>query len=193
MKPTFAVPVGLTLCLPWLPLSAAAVSRAESQEQVSAGSGLPWILILAVAAAGVILAVVLATRHSKPASPVGMPPQMPPIPPAPPAKSPATLEAVGTFLGGKHFGISSRAVIGRGMDADICVREAVVGRAHCQVCWQEGALYVTDLGSANGTTVEGVGLLMPNTPTRLRDGDVFWLGREQYAFRVRIRRSAGSM
>lgn len=55
----------------------------------------------------------------------------------------------------------NRCVIGRGTNADTIVSADMVSRRHA-VAWQEGgATWVLDLGSANGTFVEGVSASEP--------------------------------
>lgn len=57
----------------------------------------------------------------------------------------------------------NRCVIGRGSDADTVVSADMVSRRHA-MAWQEGgATWVLDLGSANGTYVEGVSAAEPLT------------------------------
>jgi hypothetical protein len=51
-----------------------------------------------------------------------------------------------------------------------------VSRVHSQLHLEEGKVYITDLGSTNGTYISGT-RLEPNTPTVLRKGDELLLGR----------------
>jgi pSer/pThr/pTyr-binding forkhead associated (FHA) protein len=46
--------------------------------------------------------------------------------------------------------------IGRGDEADICIRDTWASRVHCRLCVRDGELYLEDLGSCNGTLVNGV-------------------------------------
>jgi serine phosphatase RsbU (regulator of sigma subunit) len=46
--------------------------------------------------------------------------------------------------------------IGRTPPADIILAESEISRAHCLVALKDGELYVSDLGSTNGTFVDGV-------------------------------------
>lgn len=55
-------------------------------------------------------------------------------------------------------------------------KERGVSREHAHLHLNEGNVYVTDLGSANGTFVENQ-QINPNQPRRLRDGEEFFLGQ----------------
>ncbi|HEU5424159.1 MAG TPA: DUF3662 and FHA domain-containing protein [Nitrolancea sp.] len=62
--------------------------------------------------------------------------------------------------------------IGRALDNDIVLSEAEVSRHHARIEYQNGTFEVVDLGSTNGTSVNGV----PVSRGRLHDGDVIGLG-----------------
>jgi len=69
---------------------------------------------------------------------------------------------------GAHDGL----VIGRGPDCDVALRDDTVSRRHAQLVFRDGIWVVQDLGSRNGTTVNGrkVGR------SQLRPGDRLGLG-----------------
>ena len=48
-----------------------------------------------------------------------------------------------------------RIVIGRGRKADLALAEATISRAHAAVGFDESGFFVEDLGSTNGTLVNG--------------------------------------
>ena len=48
-----------------------------------------------------------------------------------------------------------RAVFGRDPEVDISIDDDSVSRQHCELCWMDGAWVVRDLGSTNGTRVNG--------------------------------------
>jgi pSer/pThr/pTyr-binding forkhead associated (FHA) protein len=65
---------------------------------------------------------------------------------------------------------------------------AQLSRRHARIFVEEGAAYAADLGSKNGTTVNGV--VLREEPVRLRNGDVICFGAK-LAFRVRMAPRAG--
>lgn len=48
-----------------------------------------------------------------------------------------------------------RLVIGRGRKADLALAEATISRAHAAIGFEGEAFYIEDLGSTNGTLVNG--------------------------------------
>jgi pSer/pThr/pTyr-binding forkhead associated (FHA) protein len=64
-------------------------------------------------------------------------------------------------------------VIGRGRGADLGVAEPTISRQHAAVGWDGEGFYLQDLGSTNGTKLNG----RRATRARLRDGDEIELGR----------------
>lgn len=54
--------------------------------------------------------------------------------------------------------------------------ELGVSRRHAQIHVQDSELYISDLGSTNGTRLNGV-TIHANQPVRLRDGDELELGQ----------------
>jgi hypothetical protein len=57
--------------------------------------------------------------------------------------------------------LTPRTVIGRGHDADLRLSDPGVSRHHAQVELRDGAVWVEDLGSTNGTTLDGVRVTAP--------------------------------
>lgn len=102
-----------------------------------------------------------------PAAPAWEPPPAPPAPPVVPAapSAPAaavrpalaTLEVVNEgLLKGQRFEIRHPLVhVGRGEHNDIVVVEESVSDSHAKIQKRDGAWYVTDMGSTNGTYVAG--------------------------------------
>jgi FHA domain-containing protein len=83
--------------------------------------------------------------------------------------------AVQFDLGGPLIGI------GRASDNDVIVDDPMVSRHHCQLMLQHGAYGFTDLGSRNGSTVNG----QPVSQIALGPGDVIRIGDTQIEFQVR--------
>lgn len=81
--------------------------------------------------------------------------------------------------------VSDIIVIGRATDDDSPVQldlnpfggyQGGVSRRHAQITLQEGAVYIEDLGSTNGTRINGF-QLVAHRKYRLRDGDEVELAR----------------
>ena len=72
----------------------------------------------------------------------------------------------------------ARTTIGADPRADVVVDDASMSRLHCEVRIVDGAAFVRDLGSKNGTLVDRV----PVLDAPLRDGAVLTLGRTELRF-----------
>jgi pSer/pThr/pTyr-binding forkhead associated (FHA) protein len=68
-----------------------------------------------------------------------------------------------------------RIVIGRGREADLAVAEPTISRQHAAIAWDGEGYVLEDLGSTNGTRVNG----RKATRARLLAGDEIELGRLQ--------------
>jgi transcriptional regulator with PAS, ATPase and Fis domain len=78
---------------------------------------------------------------------------------------------------------SPRTVIGADPRADIVIDEPSLSRFHCEIEIESGKPLVTDLGSRNGTHIDGVQI----TKAPLRDGALLLLGRTQLRFEIGTR------
>lgn len=74
---------------------------------------------------------------------------------------------------------STAATIGRGLSNDIILEDTRVSRHHAQLRYKARRFWITDLGSTNGTYVNGERV----NETALRDGDVVSLGGLELTFR----------
>ena len=64
-------------------------------------------------------------------------------------------------------------VVGRGRSADLVIAEATISRAHAAIGYDLDGFYVQDLGSTNGTLINGVRV----ERQVLADGDEIQMGR----------------
>jgi len=81
-------------------------------------------------------------------------------------------------------------IIGRALDqVAIGCQHASISRQHASITLQNGQHFLTDLGSAHGTLLEGK-KLPKNTPIRLSSGATFSLGVSSRVFVFRDRRPA---
>jgi Protein of unknown function (DUF3662)/Inner membrane component of T3SS, cytoplasmic domain len=90
-------------------------------------------------------------------------------------------------IGGKRYPIvKSRTVIGRGSDADITVEDTSISRKHVEVLWDGRRGQVNDLGSTNGSLLNGTRVSKaPLTPD-----SVIEIGRTRIVFKVLPQSSA---
>ncbi|MEM6302665.1 MAG: FHA domain-containing protein [Pseudomonadota bacterium] len=58
-------------------------------------------------------------------------------------------------LAGLSFGVGSSILIGRSLDSDLAIVTPHVSRQHARVYVEDGKLMIEDLGSSNGTMVNG--------------------------------------
>ena len=93
-------------------------------------------------------------------------------------------------LGGKRFPIGNAPVtFGRGEDNDIVIPDPAVSRLHAKL-WPEGDGFVlADLGSANGTKVNGAVI----TTHRLRPGDEIAIATHRFGFEAVLEAGAATV
>lgn len=84
-------------------------------------------------------------------------------------------------IAGKRYPITrSRTIIGRGSDADITVDDTGISRKHVEVLWDGSRAQVNDLGSTNGSQLNGA----PVSKAPLPPDSVISIGRTRIVFRV---------
>lgn len=84
-------------------------------------------------------------------------------------------------VGGKRYPIvKSRTVIGRGSEADITVDDTGISRKHIEIRWDGSHAQVQDLGSTNGSKLNGA----PLGTSILEPDSVISVGRTRIVFRV---------
>ncbi len=92
----------------------------------------------------------------------------------PPVLQGAAILVMAGFYEGLEVPIDrDRVVIGRGKGADVVIAEPTMSRAHAAVGCEGPSFFVQDLGSTNGTLVNGGRF----ERTALRDGDEIQLGK----------------
>jgi hypothetical protein len=94
-----------------------------------------------------------------------------------PAAPPAELVTL-TVDGKVRTSSKPRTVLGRSRQADVYVTDANVSRRHAEVVREGSDYWVVDLGSTNGTHVNGERVQR----TRLEDGDVITIGSTDVVF-----------
>jgi hypothetical protein len=84
-------------------------------------------------------------------------------------------------IGDKRYPITkSRTVIGRGSDADITIDDSGTSRKHVEILWDGTRAQVNDLGSTNGSSLNGERVTKAPLPT----DSVIDIGRTRIVFRV---------
>ncbi len=84
-------------------------------------------------------------------------------------------------VAGKRYPIvKSHTVIGRGSDADITVDDTGISRKHVEILWDGKRAQVNDLGSTNGSQLNGE----PVKRAPLPPDSVITIGRTRIVFRV---------
>jgi pSer/pThr/pTyr-binding forkhead associated (FHA) protein len=106
--------------------------------------------------------------------------------PAPEVPPPVLVGREGV-LEGQRITVEGDLLLGR-EGADVILDDAEVSRQHALVRPVDGALEVTDLGSVNGTYVNGERI---HEPTRLAGGDLVALGRNTFEVEIRDRAPDG--
>jgi len=87
----------------------------------------------------------------------------------------------GTQVGTTYHITGAEAILGRDEDTDISVRDPEVSRRHARISWQSGNHYIEDLGSTNGTFLNGS---LVTSPQPLRSGDTIGLGQTLFVFQT---------
>lgn len=94
--------------------------------------------------------------------------------PSEPVPAGATIRVMRGFYEGFEVPVDrSWVVIGRGRSADLVLAEATISRAHAAIGWDGEVFFVQDLGSTNGTALNGK--RTPRAP--LANGDELQLGK----------------
>ncbi len=90
-------------------------------------------------------------------------------------------------INGQKYSINSfPVVLGRGRGADITVEDTGVSRRHLEIVEQDGVYLAVDLGSTNGSYVDGQRL---QGRREITSGSVITMGRARIVFRLMVPRS----
>lgn len=88
---------------------------------------------------------------------------------------------------GKVYRLVDRQVttIGRAPTNRIVLDDEVCSRSHCEIFYSDGGWYIRDLGSRNGTLVQGLAIAQDH---RLQEGDVVEIGDSEAIFTFDVSR-----
>ncbi len=85
--------------------------------------------------------------------------------------------------GDRSFALAdNRVVVGRSSEADVTLDEEEVSRLHAVLFRQGGRLWIVDLDSANGSSVNGISL--GSDPLEVGSGDMLSFGPTTFALRT---------
>jgi ABC transport system ATP-binding/permease protein len=121
---------------------------------------------------------------------VGPPPESPPADPGlggVTLRAPTLVIQSGT-LAGQRIPIAAQVSLGR-ENADVVLDDPEVSRQHARITWNLERLELSDLGSANGTFVNGQRITASHD---LQDGDVVRLGQVTFAIELPPARDPGA-
>lgn len=103
---------------------------------------------------------------------------VPPPPPITPPKSPSAPPAI--VLNGARLPLAKAVTsIGRSKECDVTLDDASVSRRHAEVHLEDGLVWIVDLGSTNGTEVNGA---RAQRRTQLEHGDRIVIGQTELRF-----------
>jgi hypothetical protein len=77
--------------------------------------------------------------------------------------------------------VGNQILLGREEGLDITLQAPEASRRHTQITWQAGQFVIADMGSTNGTFVNGVQI---TTPQILSPGDSIGIGQTALVFQV---------
>ncbi len=80
---------------------------------------------------------------------------------------------------GFSFEIGPKAVLGRAPECDLILFDHLASRLHAEIFGLDGQYYIVDMGSTNGTLLNGKPVTMQ---TRLEPFDGIKIGREVFIF-----------
>jgi pSer/pThr/pTyr-binding forkhead associated (FHA) protein len=129
----------------------------------------PRLITLGLAAAYAAFVVVVSDRR-------GAPPKRA-IEAAIPDRIELTVAHAGTI---KTYRYGRRVLVGRAPSADLRLDDPMVSRLHARIEMRDDGVYVEDLGSRNGTTVDGVAV---TEPRKLAVDDEVTVGSAAVVFR----------
>lgn len=82
---------------------------------------------------------------------------------------------------------ANTTVLGREEMCDIIIQDAEASRQHSKVSWEDNDFFLSDMGSTNGTFINGMQII---APTRLKSGDSIGLGQTLLSFELDAEKTA---
>lgn len=78
-----------------------------------------------------------------------------------------------------------KIIIGRGTNHVLAIPDNSISRNHVEVTFKDGEILITDLGTSNGTRIDGEAI-PPNVPMPYEEGRVLILGQCELAIRFEL-------
>ena len=79
----------------------------------------------------------------------------------------------------EHYYINNETTLGRGDSNDIVINDKFISKKHMRIIKEDGIYYIEDLGSANGTLLNGEPI---TEAIELKDKDLIDVGRIEFLF-----------
>src|SRR5687767_11365883 len=100
-------------------------------------------------------------------------------------KEPGVMPQISISTGGvdRRIPLGNRTIIGRAENSHVRLADRSLSRNHAEIQQRQGASYLVDLGSTNGTFVNGERL---HRERALADGDVIVLGEITMVFHEKL-------
>lgn len=111
-----------------------------------------------------------------------------PTVPAAPSRQPVRLQPVLDIDGQRYSLNAPSIVLGRSSEADILIEDTGVSRRHLEIRTGNGVTHAVDMGSTNGSYVNGQRV---SGSTELTDGSTITMGRTKIIFRLLPASSGG--
>jgi pSer/pThr/pTyr-binding forkhead associated (FHA) protein len=89
------------------------------------------------------------------------------------------VESAPGLVGGSAYDLTHGVTLGRGPQSDIVLQDTYASSAHARLLPQGDAIVLEDLGSTNGTYLNGVPL---SGPQPLHEGDRIRIGDSEFVF-----------
>ncbi|MDQ4501523.1 DUF3662 and FHA domain-containing protein [Sinomonas sp. ASV322] len=130
--------------------------------------------------------VIARSEHGQAPSRAANPPAPPRMPSAAPRVPAAARQALRLHpvleIDGQRYSLNADSIVlGRSSEADIVVDDTGVSRKHLEIRQAQGRTYAVDLGSTNGSYVNGERV---NGSVELLDGSAITMGRTRIVFRM---------
>lgn len=78
-----------------------------------------------------------------------------------------------------------KIIIGRGTNHVLAIPDSSISRNHVEVIFRDGEILITDLGTSNGTKLDGE-LIPSNIPVPYKEGQTMILGQSEVLIKFEV-------